>query len=45
MALKYAITGLMSIVVDWNKEGYPQSVDEMAELATDLLTTHYFKNI
>lgn len=45
IALKYAISGLMSIVVDWHKEGYQQSVNEMAKIATDLLTTNYFKNI
>lgn len=45
IALKYAVSGLMSIIVGWNREGYRESVDEMAEIATKLLTTNYFKNI
>ena len=45
IALKYAISGLMSIVVEWHKEGYQHGVDEMAEIATTLLTSNYFKNI
>lgn len=45
IALKYAVSGLMTIVVEWHREGYQQSVEEMAEIATKLLTTNYFKNI
>ena len=45
IALKYAISGLMSIVVEWHRDGYIQSVDEMAEIATVLLTSQHFKNI
>ncbi|MBQ3559652.1 MAG: TetR/AcrR family transcriptional regulator [Agathobacter sp.] len=45
IALKYAISGLMSMVVEWHKGDYLQTVDEMAEIATTLLTSNYFKNI
>lgn len=45
IALKYAITGLMSMVLDWHKGGYSQETEEMTKLAVDLLTTGYFKNI
>ena len=45
IALRYAISGLMTIVVDWHKDGYRQSVDEMAAITTELLTSNYFKNV
>lgn len=34
----FAVTGLMSMVIQWHRDGYPQSVKQMADIASRLVT-------
>ena len=36
--ITFAICGLMSMVTRWHRSGYSESVTEMAQIATTLLT-------
>ncbi len=39
MAL-FSVSGLMSMVIQWHHDGYPQSVEKMGQIATRMLTSH-----
>ena len=43
--LNFTITGLMSIMIDWFKNGYKQTPEEMATLACRLIEQPLFKNL
>lgn len=38
IALSFAVCGLLSMVMQWHQRGYPESPEEMAQIATSLLT-------
>ncbi len=38
MALTFAICGLLSMVVQWHQNGYPEPPEKMAQIATMMLT-------
>lgn len=40
----FGVCGLMSMVVTWHHEGFPQSVSQMARIATHLLEQPLFPN-
>lgn len=39
---KFAVCGLMTIVLQWHHDGYPQSVGQMAQIAMRLMTLPLF---
>lgn len=41
----FAVCGLMSMVVQWHNEGYPQSVQHMAQVAVRLVSQPLFPNV
>lgn len=41
----FCVCGLMSVVISWHKSGYRQSPQQMAQIATRLLTQPLFQNI
>ncbi len=43
LAISFAITGLMTIVLQWHTDGFRQSSRKMAELATDMLSKPLIK--
>lgn len=38
LAISFAICGLMSMILQWHRQGFPISPDEMTRLAVDMLT-------
>lgn len=40
----FCVCGLMSVVIGWHKDGYRQSPQQMARIATRLLTQPLFQN-
>lgn len=44
-ATSFLVCGLMSMVVQWHHEGYPESVQEMAKIALRLLTQPLVPNV
>lgn len=44
-ALIYSVSGLMTIVLQWHKSGYRETIPQMAQKATELLTSGCFKNV
>lgn len=41
----FAVCGMMSMVVQWHHEGYPQSVQQMAQVAVRLVSQPLFPNV
>lgn len=41
----FCISGLMSMVLSWHHEGYPQSAEQMAAIAARLVTQPLFPNL
>ena len=41
----FCVSGLMSIVLTWHKDGYPQSAENMATITARLVTQPLFPNI
>lgn len=41
----FCVCGLMSMVLTWHHEGYPQSVSDMAQIAVRLLEQPLFPNV
>lgn len=41
----FVVSGLLSLVLKWHHEGYPQSVSQMAELGVRLMTQPLFPNL
>lgn len=41
----FAVCGLMSMVVQWHHEGYPESVQQMAQIAVRLVSQPLFPNV
>lgn len=41
----FAICGLMSMVINWHRQGYPQPVPQMAALAVRLVSQPLFPNV
>lgn len=39
LALSFAVCGLMAMMINWHRQGYPISPDEMTRLAINMLTT------
>lgn len=44
-ATTFAVCGLMSMVVQWHNDGFPQSVHQMAQIALRLVTQPLFPNL
>ena len=38
IALSFAVCGLLSMTINWHRQGFPISPDEMTHLAIDMLT-------
>ena len=41
----FCVSGLMSIVMYWHQEGYPQSAEEMAQVTARLVSEPLFPNL
>jgi AcrR family transcriptional regulator len=41
----FVVCGLMSLVLQWNMDGYPQSVSQMADVGVRLVTQPLFPNL
>lgn len=41
----FCVSGLMSMVLTWHRDGYPQSVEQMARIATRMFSRPLFPNI
>ena len=41
----FCVSGLMSIVMYWHREGYPQSAEEMAQVTARLVSEPLFPNL
>lgn len=39
LALSFAVCGLLSMTLNWHRQGFPISADEMTHLAIDMLTS------
>jgi len=44
-AILYTVSGLLTIVLNWHNNSFEKSVEEMAEIATELLTKSLFQDI
>ena len=38
VAMSFAVCGLMSMVIQWHRDGYPQTPRQMAQIAMHLVT-------
>lgn len=41
---KFAVCGLMAMVIQWHHDGYPQSVQQMSQIAIRMMTRPLFPN-